>query len=188
MGALSRRKGARAERELVLLFREAMPGAEVRRGIQSRTGGECADVECPVIWVESKRGRKPNVRAALAQARAAAPAGRIPVAVIHDDRAKPFVALAQVALLDLVRECEAAAERGAGIDKDEVPVLRPIEKRGKKPNVRIVLAAARLGAPIEQIPVAVIVDEAADPFAVLRLDDFLEMVRVWWAVRPTTSA
>jgi hypothetical protein len=184
MGAMSRRKGARGERALVHLVREVMPGAEVRRGIQSRAGGECADVECPVLWFELKTGRKPNARAALAQARAAAPAGRIPVAAIHDDRAKPFVALAHVALLDLVRECAAAAERGAGIDKDEVPVLRPVEKRGKKPNARIVLAAARLGAPIEQIPVAVIIDEGAEPFAVLRLDDFLEVVRVWWAVRP----
>jgi hypothetical protein len=187
MGAGSRRKGHDFERALVHAFREAMPGAVVRRGLQSRGTAEVADIDCPIFFPEAKTGRKPNVRAALAQARAAAPDGRIPVAVIHDDRAKAFVALAQVALRDLVRECEVAAERGAGIDKDEVPVLRPLEKRGKKPNVRIVLAAARLGAPIEQVPVAVIIDEGTEPFAVLRLDDFLDVVRAWWAVRPKGS-
>jgi hypothetical protein len=183
-GASSRRKGHDFERALVHAFRAAMPSAVVRRGLQSRGTAEVADIDCPVFFPEAKRGRKPNVRAALAQARAAAPAGRIPLAVIHDDRAKPFVAIARDALLDLVRECEAAAERGAGIDKDEVPVLRVVQKHGKKPNVRIVLAAARLGTPIEQLPVAEICDEGAEPFAVLRLDDFLEVVRVWWAVRP----
>ena len=41
-GARSRRKGARWERELVHRFREAMPGAKVRRGLQCRGGDEVA--------------------------------------------------------------------------------------------------------------------------------------------------
>ena len=104
MGALSRRKGADWERALVHLFREAMPGAEVRRGLQSRGGEEVPDVDCPVFWLESKRGKKPNVRAALRQALGTAPQGRIPLAVIRDDRQEAFVALSLEDFLELVRE------------------------------------------------------------------------------------
>lgn len=103
-GAMSRRKGHRFERELVHQFREAMPGAEVRRGFQSRSGEEAPDVECPVFWIEAKRGKKPNVRAALKQANNATPKGRIPVAVIRDDREEAFVALSLDDFLDFVGE------------------------------------------------------------------------------------
>jgi len=103
-GAHSRRKGAGFERELVHLFREAMPGADVRRGLQCRSGEEIADVDCPVFWIEAKRGRKPNVRGALDQARASAPKGRVPLAVIRDDRGDAFAALPLEDLLDFIRE------------------------------------------------------------------------------------
>ena len=104
MTALSRRKGHRYERELVHRFREAMPGAEVKRGFQCRSGEDAADVDCPVFWVEAKRGRKPNVRGALKQASDAASKGRIPIAVIRDDRSEAFVALSLEDFLDFVRE------------------------------------------------------------------------------------
>ena len=91
-GATSRRKGARFERELVHLFRAAMPGAEVRRGLQCR-GEEVADVECPAFWIEAKRGKQPNIRAALRQAIEAAPTGRTPITVVRDDRAEATVTL-----------------------------------------------------------------------------------------------
>jgi hypothetical protein len=103
-GAMSRRKGAAYERALVHRFREAMPGAEVKRGLQCRSGEEVADVECPVFWLESKRGRKPNVRAALKQALDAAPSDRMCVAVIRDDRAAPFIGMMLDDFLDLVCE------------------------------------------------------------------------------------
>ena len=111
MGALSRRKGRRYEQELVHLFREAMPGAEVRRGLQSRGGEEVPDVDCPVFWLESKRGRKPNVRAALRQAEAAAPQGRIPLAVIRDDRQEAFVALSLRDFLEIVSQWWSGVNR-----------------------------------------------------------------------------
>lgn len=111
MGALSRRKGAAWERELVRRFREVMPGAEVRRGLQSRSGEEVPDVDCPVFWPEAKRGRQPNVRAALRQAEASAPKGRIPLAVIRDDRAEPFVVLGLDDFLELVAEWWEARRR-----------------------------------------------------------------------------
>jgi hypothetical protein len=185
MGALSRRKGHRFERELVHLFREAMPGAVVRRGIQARTGGECADIECPVLWLEAKRGQRPNVRAALAQAQAAAPAGRIPIAVIRDDRAEPLVALAHDSFTAFIGELRAALARGVASEVDGWPLFFPVKKRGKKPNVRAALDVALSKSPTDRLPLALIVDEGAEPFAVLRLDDFLEVVRTWWAVRPT---
>ena len=104
MGARSRRKGARYERELVHWFRERMPGAEVKRGLQSRSGEDAADVEVPYFWPESKRGKKPNVRAALAQATEAAPKGRTPIAVIRDDRSEAFVVMSLEDFGELVRE------------------------------------------------------------------------------------
>ena len=109
-GMHSRRKGARFERELVWRFREVMPGAEVRRGLQSR-GGEVADVDCPVFWPEAKRGKQPNVRGALRQATNAAPPGRIPIAIIRDDRAEPFVALSLDDFLELVAEWWARRDK-----------------------------------------------------------------------------
>jgi len=111
MGMLSRRKGAAWERELVLMFREAMPGCEVRRGLQSRSGEEVADVDCPVFWIEAKRGRQPNVRNALRQAVAAAPKGRIPVAVIRDDRADAFAVMQLSDLLEFIREWWSGRQR-----------------------------------------------------------------------------
>lgn len=103
-GARSRRKGASYERELVHRFREAMPGADVKRGFQTRSGQEAADVECPVFWVESKRGKKPNMRAALRQAIEAAPEDRVPIAVVRDDRAEATVTLLLDDFLGLVSQ------------------------------------------------------------------------------------
>ena len=103
-GTMSRRKGARFEREMVHRFREAMPGAEVRRGLQSRGGEEVPDVDCPVFWLELKRGRKPNIRGALRQAIGDAPKGRIPVAIVRDDHAEATVTLLLEDFLELVAE------------------------------------------------------------------------------------
>lgn len=105
MGALSRRKGAAYERELVHRFRDAMPGATVKRGFQARSGSDAADVECPVFWIEAKRGKRPNIRAALRQAIAAMPdEGRIPIAVVRDDRSEATATMRLDDLLDLIGE------------------------------------------------------------------------------------
>jgi Holliday junction resolvase len=104
-GKRSRRKGASYERELVHLFRDLMPGADVRRGLQSRDGAEVADVDCPVFWVEAKRGKRPLVRRALEQATEAAQgSGKIPLAVIRDDRKQAFVALHLSDFADFIKE------------------------------------------------------------------------------------
>ena len=103
-GLHSRRKGHDFERLLVHRFREVMPGAEIHRGLQYRGGQEAPDVECPVFWIESKRGKKPNMRAALRQAAEAAPKGRIPIAVVRDDRAEATVTLLLDDFLEFIGE------------------------------------------------------------------------------------
>ena len=103
MGALSRRKGQVFERELVHLFREAMPGTDIKRGLQCR-GEETADVDCPVFWIEAKHHHRVNIQAAMDQARAAAPKGKIPVAVCKDDRRPAVVTMDLEDFLELVRE------------------------------------------------------------------------------------
>jgi len=60
-GAHSRRKGAAYERELVHLFRDAMPDADVRRGLQYRTGEEAPDVDCPVFWPDRSQKFQPGL-------------------------------------------------------------------------------------------------------------------------------
>jgi hypothetical protein len=103
-GAHSRRKGAAFERDIVHRFREAMPDASIQRGLQFRTGEEAPDVNCPVFWPELKRGKQPNVRAALRQATETAPPGRIPIAIVRDDRSEPFVVVNLDDFLDFVAE------------------------------------------------------------------------------------
>lgn len=88
-GAHSRRKGAQGERDIALAMRTVFPGA--KRGIgQARSAGEVADVEGTPYWVECKRGKKCNVRAAYAQAMAATD-GRPVVVVVRDDGGEPMV-------------------------------------------------------------------------------------------------
>lgn len=116
MGSLSRRKGAANERRLAKMFAEAMPGADVHRGLQyqNRFAREkVPDVECPVFWIEAKVGKKPNPRAAMSQAREDAAKGKIPIAVIRDDGAPgdEFVCIGLVDFLDFVGEWWERGER-----------------------------------------------------------------------------
>ena len=91
-GSRSRSKGARWEREVANLFRATMDGADIRRGIQNRAGGDASDVEgAGRLHIECKVGKMPNPRAALKQAIRDHKPGKIPIAVIKDDRQKPFV-------------------------------------------------------------------------------------------------
>lgn len=99
----SRRKGANFERELANMLSAVFPDANVRRGIQYRSGSEAADVEHPYFWVEAKRGRQPRIRAALSQASEATD-GRKPLVVIRDDRRSPFVVMWLDDLLPILEE------------------------------------------------------------------------------------
>ena len=104
MGKAEREQGKVWERKVAALFREAMPGEQIKRGIQTREGDEAADVECPVFWVECKHRAQISPQAALSQAQDAAPRGRMPLAVLKKNRNKPFVAMYLDDFLDLVSE------------------------------------------------------------------------------------
>jgi len=103
-GAGSRRKGADFERAIVRRFREVMPNAEVRRGLQARSGSEVADVDVPCFWPELKRHKLTNPREALRQAQSTCPKGRTPIAVCKDDGSPAVVMLSLDDFLELVRE------------------------------------------------------------------------------------
>lgn len=91
MGAMSRRKGHDFERMVARLFREIMPGADIRRGQQSH--GACEpDVCTPTWWVECKKGRRTNIKAAMSQAIRDCD-DRVPIAVTMDDRSTALVTM-----------------------------------------------------------------------------------------------
>lgn len=85
-GRSCRRKGHDFERLIARKLRPVFPGYDVRRGFQSRSGGEAPDVDVPCFWVECKREIKTNPKAALAQAvRDSEGKGNMPVAICKDD-------------------------------------------------------------------------------------------------------
>jgi hypothetical protein len=105
MGRLSRRKGHDWEREVVTRFATVFGEDNVRRGFQYRDGAECPDVIAPALWIECKRGRRTNTRAALRQAfEASAGKGVWPVAVCRDDGEAPTVTLYLEDFVDLLGE------------------------------------------------------------------------------------
>ena len=111
MGRMQRRKGAAYERWVAKMFRSVLPGTEVKRGLQSRSGEECPDVTAGLFWVECKHGKLPNVRAALAQAVDDCPKGRIPIAVIRDNRSIDFCVLRFSDFLEVIKEWSDLCER-----------------------------------------------------------------------------
>jgi len=105
MGKSQRTKGAAWEREVAIRFREAMPGAEIRRNLQSQGGAAVGnDLVVPMFGIECKAGKLPNPRAALDQAVRDACKDLYPVAVIKDDRKPPFVAMRLDHFLEMVAE------------------------------------------------------------------------------------
>ena len=106
MGRAEREKGKRWEREVARLFTDAL-GAPCRRtGFhQAQDASAAPDVDTGgAFWVECKAGRLPNPRAALRQAREAAPREQHAIAVVKDDRQRPFVAMDLEDFLELVGE------------------------------------------------------------------------------------
>lgn len=104
MGALSRRKGHEWEREVARLFRKVCPGDDIRRGLQYRDGAECPDVVSSMFWIEAKRGKRTNIKAALKQAEKAQPKGKWILAVTKDDREDAIASMRLDEFLDLLKE------------------------------------------------------------------------------------
>lgn len=109
-GRSSRRKGHDYERAVARTLRTVF-GDGVHRGLQSRSGDETADVEVPVFWIECKRGRRTDLKAALALAAAACPPERRPLAVCKDDHRPDVVAMHLEDFVELLREWWAGRQR-----------------------------------------------------------------------------
>lgn len=90
-GKLSRNKGKGYEREIA---NELKPywGENVKRGWQSRAGDEDPDVDGTPFWIECKRGKKTNHRAAFRQAEEATD-GRPVLVFCRDDREETIVSM-----------------------------------------------------------------------------------------------
>lgn len=110
MSASQRRKGAAYERELAKRWRDDGLYPEAKRGIgQARSGGEVSDVEGTPWWIEAKRRKRHDVRAAMRQAIEASD-GRAPVVVARYDGDAADEALVVMRLADwesLVRRIDA---------------------------------------------------------------------------------
>ncbi len=103
-GRRSRIKGAVWERTLVRMFRDIMPGEDIKRGLQYRSGQEACDVDVPCFWLEAKHHNRTNIKAALRQAIETAPKGRWPIACCKDDRQPPIVAMLLDDFLELIEQ------------------------------------------------------------------------------------
>lgn len=107
-GRNSRNKGKVWERRLVHLLVEV--GVPAHRGLSQTAGATTPDVDAPGLWIECKCGKRPNPRAALAQAARDNPGGRLEVVAIHDDQETPgagateWVAMPLSDWLELVSE------------------------------------------------------------------------------------
>lgn len=103
-GAGCRRKGISYEREIANVLGEVFGPENARRGIQYRSGSEVPDVEVPAFWVETKRGRKTNIRAALKQAREACKEPKWLLAICKDDHEPAIASMYLDDFIDLLKE------------------------------------------------------------------------------------
>ena len=121
MGKASRDKGARGEREAAKAL-SSVTGRPWRRTVgQCRSGSDVADVEredgATEAWCEVKRGKRTSWRAAMEQARKAAPDGTPCWVLTRDDHGAwvLHVELGEVwSLASLGRDAMAERLRGAG--------------------------------------------------------------------------
>lgn len=95
MGAMSRRKGQRGEREAAEALRAI--GIEAHRTGQT-CGLDSPDVQTalPGVWMEVKRTERLNLRAAMEQAARDGGISRLPV-VLHRSNRQPWLCTARLA-------------------------------------------------------------------------------------------
>ncbi len=103
-GRRSRSKGHNWEREVARRFREICPGDDIHRGLQYRDGADCPDVTSALFWIEAKRGKRTNIKAALKQAEEAQPKGKWILAVTKDDREPAVASMRLDEFLELLEE------------------------------------------------------------------------------------
>jgi hypothetical protein len=115
MGRMSRQKGKRGERECAAELGHLL-GVEARRGVQFQGGPDSPDVvlDGVAIHVEAKRVERLQLWAAIEQAAADAPAGKVPVVWHKANRRASVVVVETSRLLELAREivrASAASEK-----------------------------------------------------------------------------
>ena len=108
MGKAERIKGHNFEREISRQIRDIFP--ESRRGLQYQDGSKHSDVEGTPFHIECKCGKKQNPRKALRQAISDNKKGRMPIAVIRDDRKPAFVCMLWEDFKELVKEWKERGE------------------------------------------------------------------------------
>lgn len=110
MALSQRQKGIRGERKAVEMLRKIFPDA-CRSASQFRAGHNRADLDnTGVFHVEVKHGKKPNVRAALAQCQSDKLDNKLGVVIIFDDRQPPFVVMSGD---DFLRLLESMVQNGS---------------------------------------------------------------------------
>lgn len=102
-GRHSRNKGKRGEREVANALSDA-GFVGIKRGWQARVGSTECDVEGTPWWLEVKRGKRCNPRAAYRQA-VSDTDGRMPVVVWRDDREDWMVTLSFKDFIELALGC-----------------------------------------------------------------------------------
>lgn len=129
MGKKSREKGKVGERLLANELREALPDIAhlIKRGLQSRDGGEVSDVEGVAgWWFEHKFGksyRSKMLDAAVGQAAAACHPYDVPLVVLRargGKKATPYAVLRWPDMLKLIAELrDLRAMRDRVIEEDD---------------------------------------------------------------------
>ena len=105
MGKSQRDKGARFERYVARRLKEVFGERTIRSSGQCFSGDTRADVDCPKIWVECKVGQRPNIRAALRQAKEArdsSESSKLCVAVCKWDREDPIVTMSLTEFIEIL--------------------------------------------------------------------------------------
>lgn len=111
MGARSRNKGMRGELEVVALLREH--GLKTRRSAQMQSAARYAKtsqavpdviIEGSPFWLEVKRGKRVNWRAAFAQASSECSETDTPVVVHRDDHGEWMVTARLEDILEIAAE------------------------------------------------------------------------------------
>jgi len=106
MGKHQREKGARFEREVANRLKPVFGPRTIRSSGQCFSGDTRADVDCPVLWVECKVGKRPNIKAALEQAekaRDSCESNKVPVAICKWDRHEPIASIRLNDFIELLK-------------------------------------------------------------------------------------
>ncbi len=115
MGRMSRQKGKRGERECAAELGHLLGLAEgaARRGVQFAGGPDSPDVvlDGVAIHVEAKRVERLQLWAAIEQAAADAPAGKVPVVWHKANRRASVVVVETSRLVELAQEIVRVSQK-----------------------------------------------------------------------------